>query len=74
MTKTELSTESKVKLVKIRAVRDITVKGTTIKPGQEAEVSEDDAKLFCDTKYPVGYNGWGEGHYDMQTVARAVRV
>lgn len=63
------------KMVKIKTIRDIKLKdGRQIQPHKEVEIPEDEAKLFCDTKYELNYSGWGEGHYEKTTLARAVRL
>lgn len=63
------------KLVKIRTIRDIRLaNGTQVKPDQEVEVTEEEAKLFCDTEFKLNYSGFGEGHYGHMTVSRAKRL
>ena len=50
--------------------------GTMVEPGQVVEVSEEDAKMFCDTKYSGHYGFEGERFNDttMHDYRRAVRV
>lgn len=70
--------KTETRMVRVKAIRDFRVKRgedfLTFKPNDIAELTEEEAKMFCDHKFETGYNGWGEGHYEQLKVARAVRA
>lgn len=79
---TETKTDSKkVKIKLIRAI-GLPVKdkqGNVInydikQPGEVLTVTEEQAKMYCDKKYKIGFNDWGETSKPNYELSRAVRV
>lgn len=64
------------KKVKILTQRPISVDGKIVEPGQTLEVSEDEAKEFCDRSFQSFYPFSGERYEDATPakIFRAVRV
>jgi hypothetical protein len=65
------------KKVKIRAVTAIDYLGVQLKPGQEAEVSEEVAAEYCDRTFKGMFSFSGERDSKQATrnnIVRAVRV
>lgn len=66
------------KKVKIQALRPFSFNNgkeiLAINPGTVVEVSETDAKQFCDVGFKGSYEGHGEGSYNQAMIFRAKRV
>lgn len=78
MTAPEAQAPVAVKMVKIRALQAIDLGDKTLSKDQEAEVTEEQAKEFCDKEFEGNYSFSGErtgaGSEERHKIKRAVRL
>jgi hypothetical protein len=68
------SQEKKVRMVKIKTVRDCSINGKILPPNHEVEVTEEEAKSLCDKSFRGPLDGAGEGSYKLSKITRAIRI